>query len=225
MNGNANKPKRKRLYRPPTEYRREYNRNWRKANPAKCREYSLRRKDYSRKYNLDNRAKLRAKLQRWRAANREKVRSWDRNNRIKSTKRREYERRWEKDNHERLLARRRERYPIMREKRRVQQRRWTANNPDKVSKKYKKWYEKRGTTYHARRRALKRSVTIGDLTAIAVVYERARELRQWFDVAVDHIIPIARGGTHEAPNLQIIYGFENRAKSANLNYKPRVIFR
>ncbi len=168
----------------------------------------------------------RARLRAWRAANREKTREWYRNNRAKNkTKRRAYEREYEKRNHERLLDRRRERYPIIREKRRAQLRRWAVNNPSKVREKMKRWYDKRGTIYHSMRRALKRSVTVGDLTAIEVIYERAKELRQWFDVAVDHIIPLARGGTHEATNLQIIYAFENRAKSANVNYKPRVIFK
>ncbi len=208
------------------EAKRAYMRKWRKANPDKIRGYVLSRVEYLKKWRATNRDKLRVKLRAWREANRDKVREQDRNRRAKNiTKRREYERNWEKVNHKRLLERRRERYPIIREKRRIQTRRWVANNPDKVREKMKKWYDKRGAIYHSMRRALKRSVTVGDITAIEEIYERAKELREWFDVAVDHIVPIARGGTHEAANLQIIYAFENRAKSANQNYKPRVIFR
>jgi 5-methylcytosine-specific restriction endonuclease McrA len=75
-----------------------------------------------------------------------------------------------------------------------------------------------------KRRAMKRNVTVGDLTAIAKIYERAKEWRQWFDVVVDHIIPLIKGGTHEASNLQIIYGFDNARKHDSLTYKPRVVF-
>jgi hypothetical protein len=72
--------------------------------------------------------------------------------------------------------------------------------------------------------ALKRKVTVGDLTEIAKVYERRSWWGQWFDVVVDHIVPLFHGGTHEAKNLQIIYRFENSRKGRSLNYKPRVIF-
>jgi 5-methylcytosine-specific restriction endonuclease McrA len=72
--------------------------------------------------------------------------------------------------------------------------------------------------------ARKRRATIGDLAAIRAKYKRAHELRRWFDVEVDHIVPLARGGAHEASNLQIIYTYENRRKHACLGYKPRVVF-
>jgi len=71
---------------------------------------------------------------------------------------------------------------------------------------------------------MQRAATIGDLTEIAKVYERAKWWRQWFDVAVDHIIPLSKNGTHEASNLQIIYAFENAIKHTNSEYKPRVVF-
>jgi 5-methylcytosine-specific restriction endonuclease McrA len=59
---------------------------------------------------------------------------------------------------------------------------------------------------------------------ITAIYRRCQELRQWFSVVVDHIIPLSRGGMHEAANLQIIYDFENSRKHTNINYKPKVIF-
>lgn len=74
------------------------------------------------------------------------------------------------------------------------------------------------------RRARKRATTIGDLTDIAKVYERRDWWRRFFPVEVDHVISLARGGTHEAKNLQIIYDFENRRKYARSDYKPRVVF-
>lgn len=64
----------------------------------------------------------------------------------------------------------------------------------------------------------------GDLKAITEIYQRARELRQWFDVVVDHVIPLKKGGTHSADNLQIIYAKENRQKWDRLDYTPLIIF-
>lgn len=115
---------------------------------------------------------------------------------------------------------------------------WRADNRGKIMEYRKATKEKRldwQTTYDqanldkkaAReelRRARKRQATIGDLTDISKIYERAQWWRQWFDVAVDHIMPLSKNGTHEASNLQIIYGFENSRKNAKLDYKPQIIF-
>lgn len=60
--------------------------------------------------------------------------------------------------------------------------------------------------------------------ALAAVYARPRELRQWFDVVVDHIIPLAKGGAHAASNLQIIYRKDNGRKGVRLDYIPAVVF-
>ena len=75
-----------------------------------------------------------------------------------------------------------------------------------------------------KRRALLRKSTIGCQLAVLKIYERARQLRKYFDVVVDHIIPISRGGSHSAGNLQIIYASENRRKHAKAEYKPTVVF-
>jgi len=89
---------------------------------------------------------------------------------------------------------------------------WKIANPDKVRQSVVK------------RRALKFGATIGDPQAIAKIYTRARELRQWFNVVVDHIVPLSKGGAHSVENLQIIYATENLQKNARLNYVPKVIF-
>lgn len=73
--------------------------------------------------------------------------------------------------------------------------------------------------------ARKKGAVIGNRKALVRVYKRAEELRKWFNVAVDHIIPISKGGHHSADNLQIIYASENRKKWDRLDYTPSVIFR
>jgi 5-methylcytosine-specific restriction endonuclease McrA len=101
------------------------------------------------------------------------------------------------------------------------------NNRRRAKRKYKRSEKGRlkNCVHAAKRNALKRCRTVGDLFAIEKVYARAQELRQWFDVVVDHIVPLAKGGAHSPENLQIIYAFENERKGARLDYKPRVIFK
>ncbi len=72
----------------------------------------------------------------------------------------------------------------------------------------------------ARRRAKCR----GSNSAILKIYKRCLSLRRWFDVVVDHIIPLAKGGAHSAANLQIIYRKENCEKGIRLDYRPSVVF-
>jgi hypothetical protein len=124
------------------------------------------------------------------------------------------------------------------------QKKWRDDNPEKVKEIAHQTYRKHGAKYleavkkrlgikayrtrglyhQTLRRARKKHLTVGDLTEIAKVYERARWWKQWFNIVVDHIIPLSRNGTHEAKNLQIIYGFENNRKYNNGNYKPKVVF-
>lgn len=104
---------------------------------------------------------------------------------------------WERENRDRKLA---------------QNSRWGRNNP-----------EKRRAS-NAKRRALQLGSTVGDISSISKIYERAHVLRRWFDVVVDHIIPLCRGGRHSPDNLQIIYRAENGIKGSSLTYKPQIIF-
>ncbi len=99
-----------------------------------------------------------------------------------------------------------------------------AQNGYAWDKAYREKHRPKLQAKWSKRRAMQRAATIGDLTEIAKIYEAAKWWRQWFDVQVDHIIPLARGGAHEASNLRVIYGYENRRKQATGTYKPRVIF-
>lgn len=82
----------------------------------------------------------------------------------------------------------------------------------------------RALCYCRKRQVLIAGATCWESTGISVIYERAKELRRWFNVVVDHIIPLAKGGRHEVGNLQIIYRSENARKSSSLSFRPSVIF-
>ncbi len=107
-------------------------------------------------------------------------------------------------------------------------RRWYVKNRDYFVLYSRKWRNKNRGRYRsigARRHARKVSATVGDRKSTDKVYKRCAELRQWFDVVVDHIVPLAKGGKHASENLQIIYADENRRKHTSLTYKPRVVFK
>jgi 5-methylcytosine-specific restriction endonuclease McrA len=42
--------------------------------------------------------------------------------------------------------------------------------------------------------------------------------RYGFDVHLDHVVPLSKGGKHEPMNLQIVHGTDNAIKN-NRNYK------
>jgi 5-methylcytosine-specific restriction endonuclease McrA len=148
-------------------------------------------------------------LREWRSKNPEYMREYRRKNRAKIA---EQMREWRLKNAIKVKEYNRLKKLKDRGKIAEQFKRWRLNNPAKRNKT------------EALRRARKRLVTVGDLTDIQKIYDRCNELRQWFKVVVDHIIPLALGGAHEASNLQIIYDFENARKGIKPNYKPQVIF-
>lgn len=114
-------------------------------------------------------------------------------------------------------------------KNRHKNKQYRLKNTDKIRAYAKRFYRKhraRYTCYAQTRRArLMKSTITKNLKAIERIYARALELRKWFDVCVDHIVPLAKGGSHCPSNLQIIYKSENLVKATRLDYKPRVIFR
>lgn len=126
---------------------------------------------------------------------------------------------------------------------RARVKKWSNINKDKVRERSRKrrreqlelvrfwarrWARKnkhKALEYCNRRRAcIKHSMSHQDREMVRKVYKRASVLRQWFDVVVDHIVPLAKGGEHLARNMQIIYRHENESKNARLGYKPTVIF-
>lgn len=110
------------------------------------------------------------------------------------------------------------------------QKKWWSENRGRLrgySKKYRQNNRHKKCALEMMRQAKKKSLTVpGTEKKILEIYEFAAWLRQWFDVCVDHIIPLAHGGMHHPSNLQIIYSSENRRKGVKwLDYKPTVVFR
>jgi hypothetical protein len=93
------------------------------------------------------------------------------------------------------------------------------------NKKWRKRFPERAMAGVFKYQARKRAARFGDRSAVKAIYKRAAELRRYFDVVVDHIIPFTKGGLDCAENLQIIYRFDNEKKGTLLDYRPCVIFK
>ncbi len=104
---------------------------------------------------------------------------------------------------------------------------WRKRNPERANELQRQNHQRNRITFQKHenlRRARKRNAQISDQALVQKIYERARELRKWFDVVVDHVIPLSKGGAHSSENLQIIYAEENARKGARLDYIPSVRF-
>ena len=131
----------------------------------------------------------------WRHANREKVR--------------EYQRRYELENAEKVAAAKKAYIDANREAHYQRVRKWHEANPDKRNAATARRYVRR-----------KQAVPPwADLNAIDEFYKMARWVSEVTGVAheVDHVIPL-RGkkvsGLHCEANLRVIPAFRNRAKNA-----------
>lgn len=147
---------------------------------------------------------------------------------VTTEERRVRSRRYYAANREKVLAKVRAYYLMNIDRTLRVQRQWSARNIDKVRAYWRNYYSRnKGNRFAnvAARRARQRKVTIGNRKSISKIYRRAQQWRKWgFKVAVDHMRPISKGGTHSADNLQIIYNVENRIKAAKSNYIPKIIF-
>ena len=113
------------------------------------------------------------------------------------------------------------------EKRALLNRAWRNSNKEKVDAYVAAW-QKANPAHHSavkgRSGAMERSPLGGacvpsdfDMHATIPIYaERIRLTKETGVVHhVDHIIPLAAGGLHEASNLQVLTASENTAKGAN----------
>ena len=111
-----------------------------------------------------------------------------------------------------------QRYQIDAEKERARRKRWRENNPD-----YFRTYLEENRGAHNARVALRDAIKLkatpvwANPSAIALIYERAREIsvQTGVDHEVDHTVPLRSRyvcGLHCESNLQIIPKSDNRAK-------------
>lgn len=126
-----------------------------------------------------------------------------------------------------LSARRKKSKAEWREKNRdkinQQNREWHANNPEKAAAKIKKWRSKNQEscrTYSRNRKALIKNAagkhTKDDVLAI---YEKQNKKCPVCNACllsgyhVDHIVPLSKGGSNDAKNLQLLCAPCNQSKS------------
>jgi len=81
------------------------------------------------------------------------------------------------------------------------------------------YYYNYGLEYNHIRRALINNATIGEVSSRREIYERdkgicgiCKELVQYEDYELDHIIPLFKGGLHDDSNFQVSHMLCNRSK-------------
>lgn len=130
---------------------------------------------------------------------------------------------WRSRNKERLSAYAKRWRLLNSDRHRIAKNKWNRKHPEKARERVKKW-KKSNPDKVAYNHNKRRAQCSGSCPLTRKVYGRCLELKQWFDVVVDHIIPLSKGGRHSFQNLQIIYAHENSVKNDSLNYVPRIIF-
>ncbi len=97
----------------------------------------------------------------------------------------------------------------------------------RANEKYRKAHPELHTRREARRRAIKRNATIGDLAAIVAWESKWRSKKtvacHWCrkrvkttDVHIDHVVPLSKGGAHSVENLCVSCAKCNVTKNAKM---------
>ena len=125
------------------------------------------------------------------------------------------------DNKDRLNVMRQKREAKNRELVNTRAKQWREENPEKVKASLKKWgesnYDKRnayGSNYRAKKFGATVWMTKEDKAKIAELYTIAKDATKLFGYnwAVDHIVPLNKGGLHKLSNLQVVPASWNSAK-------------
>jgi 5-methylcytosine-specific restriction endonuclease McrA len=167
---------------------------------------------YSRKWVAENPNYFK---ERWRAIpleeRKQRKREWYKANQGHA---RAYSRRWTQDNSDRAKVQKRSYYQANKEKVKISNKRWTGANPERVRANM--------VVRKHRRRALERAVegthTAADIKALLVAQNHACtychiDLRK-VKKHLDHILPLALGGTNDKTNLQWLCEPCNLSKGA-----------
>lgn len=205
-----------------------------------------------RAYYLKNRRRILAKVKAYRTVNGDRIRARDKARaRWKTEGRKAYMRRYQRKNRKRLAAKARANALKNREAVRARQRKWYLANKSKVVAKARtsalrhptkrkansrRFYHRNRDYYRAAvvlRRARLCSATVGDVKAITAHYKTIRNAKSvachWCRKPVpkghrhiDHVVPLAKGGSHCVTNLVPACASCNRRKSAKLpgDFRP-----
>jgi|DEB0MinimDraft_10_1074344.scaffolds.fasta_scaffold00191_24 5-methylcytosine-specific restriction endonuclease McrA len=162
------------------------------------------------------------------------------NNRVRSKEyveyQKKYNRTWQQVNRDKINAQSRERYSKNPEKYREKKRDWLQRHKGYATEYLRKWradnpeymkeWRQRNLTHNrgleakkeAKRRAIKRgweaNWTPTQKLEVDIIYAEAAILGPNFEV--DHIIPLSKGGSHTADNLQIITKAHHAPKGVNI---------
>lgn len=165
-----------------------------------------------KKYRTENRDKTREYNQKWNAANPDKRREWSRKWEAENRDRkRELERKWRDANPDKV---------------RESSRRWEAENRDKIREKNRKWEaanpDKRKNLRHRRRANLEGYISDTDWRSLVAHYGCCLACgRSDVALAMDHIVPIAKGGKHDIDNVQPLCQSCNSSKRTKIiDYRP-----
>jgi hypothetical protein len=162
--------------------------------------------EHHRAYRTANQERIAEKKRDYREVNRGRTAEKDRNYRAANRDRiAEQHRAYREANQERIA----EYHKANRERIAERESAYRKANPGKVR------------ALHAQRRAAKLAATPpdADLAAIETYYAAAKHAERVTGEKyhVDHIVRLAKGGTHEAANLRITHAVENLKKSARLD--------
>ena len=162
------------------------------------------------------------------------LRNWQQRNRKLCAS---YTNAWRKRNPEKIKAQELRRSTLNREaylawrravnlRNRDKRRAYNLSNSEKSRTYHKRFYREHRERYdrYSQNRRANQIVKPEHIKAVETIYARARVLRRWFNVCVDHIIQLCKGGRHVPSHLQLIYQSANLLKARRLDYKAKVVF-
>jgi 5-methylcytosine-specific restriction endonuclease McrA len=204
-------------------YHAEAMRKWRKDNPAKIKEINekqLARIHANPALDAHTKEQKRAYFESHREQSRESGRAWQKRNRAHGRRK---GREWYRKHREEYLAH-------LRRKRA----KWRAEHREEHKARARRTYQRNALVHRAKSARRRKRVagaaghhTIEQWMARVAYYGwRCRWCRKELTLAtltMDHVIPIAKGGTDWASNLVPACGSCNSRKYTNRNYRPKTI--
>lgn len=173
------------------------------------------KREYNRQYVAENRERVNEYKRRYReehpevgAADAERVRRWYQDNKERHLER---STQWRADNPDKVKQTQRDYYERNQEARRMNTRRWRSENPEQVARQ------------NEERRAREAGAGLDSDIDYGRIYRRDRDICYLCGKKVkkserhlDHVIPLARGGSHSEDNLKVTHARCNLIKGTKL---------